>query len=270
MRWPSSREHGMSDAPTLFGLALLPPDLSAWVAGILIGTSFFTSAIAAALGLGGGLLMLAVLANFLAPASIIPVHGVIQIGSNLGRAALMRQAIVTALAWPFALGSIVGAALGALVVTTLPTEQLLLILGLFILWSCWSPKLRPTKLPERFFALVGAVTSFVSMFLGATGPFIAAFFDPERLTRHQIVATHATCMTIQHSFKVAAFVAVGFAFAAWLPLLLAMILSGFLGTMAGRRRLDRMPDAHFGKIFRTVLTLLALRLIYDAASRMLA
>jgi uncharacterized membrane protein YfcA len=69
---------------------------------------------------------------------------------------------------PFALGSIIGAALGAMVVTTLPTHQLLIILGLFILWSCWSPKLKPAKLPDRFFVLVGGVTSFVSMFLGAT------------------------------------------------------------------------------------------------------
>jgi uncharacterized membrane protein YfcA len=157
-----------------------------------------------------------------------------------------------------------------MVVTTLPTHQLLIILGLFILWSCWSPKLKPAKLPDRFFVLVGGVTSFVSMFLGATGPFIAAFFDPERLTRHQIVATHAACMTLQHSFKIAAFVAIGFAFASWLPLVLTMIASGFVGTMAGRRLLDRMPDARFAQIFRLVLTVLALRLIYQAVTGLLA
>jgi uncharacterized membrane protein YfcA len=233
----------LSDGLAPLAVSLLPADIPAWTAALLVGISFLSSGLAAALGLGGGLLMLAVLATFLAPAAVIPVHGVIQVGSNLGRAALMREAIVKSLAVPFALGSIIGAALGAMVVTTLPTHQLLIILGLFILWSCWSPKLKPAKLPDRFFVLVGGVTSFVSMFLGATGPFIAAFFDPERLTRHQIVATHAACMTLQHSFKIAAFVAIGFAFASWLPLVLTMIASGFLGTMAGRRLLTgcRMP-----------------------------
>jgi uncharacterized membrane protein YfcA len=77
-------------------------------------------------------------------------------------------------------------------------------------------------------------------------------------------------MTLQHSFKIAAFVAIGFAFASWLPLVLTMIASGFVGTMAGRRLLDRMPDARFAQIFRLVLTVLALRLIYQAVTGLLA
>lgn len=244
---------------------LLPPGVEPWVAALLVGMSFVTSMLTGALGLGGGVMMLAMIAALLPPAVVIPVHGVVQIGSNLGRSVLMRRSIAKDLLWPFALGSIVGAGLGAWLVVELPVALLRTILGLFVLWSCWGKGLRPAKLPARWFALVGAATSFVTMFLGATGPFVAAFISPDRLTRHEVVATHAGCMTFQHSLKVAAFTALGFAFLPWLPMLALMIGLGFLGTMAGRRLLDRLPEARFKTGFRIVLTLLALKLLWDGA-----
>lgn len=262
-RWSEPRPLG-----DLLVAALLPPDLSWPVALLLVGTSFFTSMLTGALGLGGGIMLLAVVASFLPPAVVIPVHGVAQIGSNLGRAFLMRRQVVRALLAPFALGTLVGAPLGALVVTELPGGLLRLALGLFVLWSVWAPKLKASRLPPRWFTLVGAATTFVTMFLGATGPFVAAFLDPERLGRHGTVATHAACMTVQHSLKVAAFTALGFAFLPWLPLLAAMIGLGFLGTMTGRRLLDRLPEAAFARGFKGVLTLLALQLLWQAAGGM--
>ena len=47
---------------------------------------------------------------------------------------------------------------------------------------------------------------------------------------------------------------------------IGMIGAGFLGTMLGRRVLDRRPHEVFARIFKIVLTLLALRLLYAAAS----
>lgn len=60
----------------------------------LCGVSFVGSLIAASLGLGGGLLVLATMTLFLSPAVLIPVHAVVQIGSNGFRAFLMRRDIL--------------------------------------------------------------------------------------------------------------------------------------------------------------------------------
>lgn len=242
---------------------LLPPELGPGAALLLVGASFATSMLTGALGLGGGVMMLALLATLLPPLVVVPVHGVVQIGSNLGRAVLLRAEVAGALLLPFAAGSLSGVALGALVVTELPKPVLLLLLGLFVLWSAWSPRLRPHALPAPGFALVGAATSFVTMFLGATGPFVAAFLSPGRLGRKGVVATHAACMCVQHGLKVGAFTALGFAFLPWLPLALSMIGLGFLGTMVGTRLLDRLPERGFARAFRVVLTLLALKLVAD-------
>ena len=66
-------------------MSLVPPDLSTGFALLLVATSFVTSALTAGLGIGGGVALLAVMAYGMPVAALIPVHGVVQIGSNLGR-----------------------------------------------------------------------------------------------------------------------------------------------------------------------------------------
>lgn len=249
-----------------FAVTLLPPDVSLLAGAGLVTLSLFTSALTAAAGIGGGLVLLSVMATFLAPVVVIPTHGVVQLGSNAGRAALLRQHIDRRILLPFVLGSVLGVAVGARLFVALPTPVLQIILGLFVLASTWLPKLKASRIPDRGFAIVGIVGSFCTMFVGATGPFVASFITPDRLERHAVVATHAACMTVQHTLKVVAFGFLGFAFLPWVPLLAAMIGAGFVGTMLGRRLLDRLPHRLFKRIFMGVLTLLALRLLYAAAS----
>jgi uncharacterized membrane protein YfcA len=52
----------------------------------------------------------------------------------------------------------------------------------------------------------------------------------------------------------------GFAFWAWLPLIVAMIVSGYAGTVAGVRILRWLPEDRFRAWFKVVLTLLGLDL----------
>ncbi|GAB4195631.1 MAG: hypothetical protein OHK0024_35410 [Thalassobaculales bacterium] len=239
----------------------VPAELELWSALLLVALSFLASALTGAMGLGGGMLMLAVMAQLLPTAVLIPVHGVVQVGSNLGRAVIMRRHIARALVLPFLLGSVVGVALASQLVVALPKPVLELVLGLFILWSTWSAKLKPSRIAPRLFWLPGLVSSFATMFVGGTGPLVAAFLVPDPLTRHQVVATHAAFMTLQHGLKIGAFTALGFAFLPWLPLLVLMVALGFLGTMVGNRFLDRLPEKTFAVIFKGVLTLLALNIV---------
>jgi uncharacterized membrane protein YfcA len=188
----------------------------------------------------------------------------VQLGSNAGRAVLLRQHIDRRILLPFVIGSVLGIAIGAKLFVALPTPVLQITLGLFILACVWLPKLKASSIPDRAFTVVGAVGSFCTMFVGATGPFVASFITPDRLERHAVVATHAACMTVQHTLKVIAFGFLGFAFLPWVPLLAAMIGAGFLGTMLGRQFLDRLPHTVFARLFKVILTVLALRLLYAA------
>ena len=243
---------------------LLPEGIGPLASLALVATSTATAAVTAAFGLGGGVILLAVLLTVLTPAMAIPVHAVLQSGANASRAWLMRREVMRPPFLWFLPGSLVGVALGSLLVVDVPARWLSLALALFILWSVWAPKPAPRSLPPARFALVGALSSFLTMFVGATGPLIAAFLPPERYGRLATVATHGACMTVQHLMKLIAFVLLGFSLADWLPLVVAMLGGGVVGTLAGRAVLQRLPETLFRQGFRLVLTALALKLLVDA------
>ncbi|MCB2099340.1 MAG: sulfite exporter TauE/SafE family protein [Rhodobacterales bacterium] len=232
----------------------------------LCGLSFIGSFITVAMGLGGGLLMLAGMALFLTPAVMIPLHGVVQLGSNAGRAYLMRRHVVLSVLPVFAAGSILGALVGANLFVALPVSVLQIILGLFVLYAVWAPRFKTARPGRAAFFGVGAVAAFTTMFVGATGPLIAPFGMAITNTRQEFVGTHATFMTLQHGIKVVAFGIIGFAFGAYLPLLAGLLLSGFAGTYVGRLALNRLPEGTFRMGLKLIITLLALRVLWNGVA----
>lgn len=209
--------------------------------------------------------MLIALLSLTPPIVALPVHALVQIGSNAGRAWMLRSHIMQSLVGWFIPGSLIGVIIASQIIVDLPTQWLQLILAAFILWAVWAPKVSSIAVPDKAYFAVGGVTSFATMFLGATGPLLAAFLSPDRYGRDRTVASHATCMSIQHLFKITAFGFLGFVLVEWLPLTIAMILSGFAGTWLGRHLLRKLPEATFKMVFKGVLTVLAIRLLYKAA-----
>lgn len=244
---------------------LLPTGLSPAIALLLIAVSFLTSAFTAAFGIGGGVAMLGALAGAVPPGVVIAVHGLVQFGSNVGRTIVQRAHTLWPLVARFTAGSVIGVVIGAYVVIALPERILLGVLGSFILAMTWVPKPRIPGLASSGLVIGGALASIVSMFVGAVGPFVQALLLPLGLEKRQLVATHAACQTFQHLLKVFAFGALGFAFTDWLPLIAAMIASGFAGTIAGTKLLDRLPERWFLATVKTALTLVGLDLLRRAA-----
>jgi len=245
--------------------ALLPDGLPLWAAAAAVFASFFTSALTAAFGLGGGLALLAVMSTVFPAAAVIPVHGVAQLGSNTGRLLLQKTEVVWPIVLWFTAGGLLGAAFGGRLAVDLPAWALRAGVGAFILFTVWGP--RPKSFspgPTSFFA-TGAIGAFLTMFFGATGPIAATMLSATKLDRLNITATHAACMVAQHSVKIAIFGLLGFAYANWVLLIVAILITGFAGTVLGTRFLRRMPEALFKRGFRFVLTLIALYLLAAAA-----
>lgn len=249
-------------------MASLAADMPAWAALSLIALSALASFITAAFGLGGGLVMLAVMATLLPPAALLPVHGVIQIGSNGGRMAIMLKHIKLDVLGPFLIGSVIGAAVGGMISVRLPEPLFYFALALFVLWAAWGKA--PPAFGKRALFVGGAVSSFLTMFFGATGPFVAAVVKTLQLDRMSHVATHSACMTLQHGLKIMVFGLLGFNYAPYAGLIIAMIVTGFIGTVIGKRVLSDMGDDRFKLALSLVLTLLALRLIWSGAAALSA
>lgn len=245
---------------------LMPPQMAPAVLLLLLLASFAGSFITVAFGIGGGAALLAVTATLVPPAVLIPVHGIIQAGSNFGRAALTFGHVHRPGLAAFALGTLVGASLGGVVVVGLPPAMVQIGVGGFILWSIF---LRPPRTIRHWPLAIGVISSFLTMFFGATGVFVATYTKSLALPRHAHVATHATLMTMQHAIKTVTFALLGVAIGPWLPFTLAMIVAGFAGTVAGRQVLERIDDRGFKRILDVILVLLALRLIYGGVTMLL-
>ena len=247
----------------VFTPAALLSTLSDWHSLALIGLSFFTSLITATFSLGGGSLMIAAMTLVMPPVVVVPVHGCVQLGSNAGRALVMRAHIQ----WPFILwvrlGAVLGSIAGGRFAYMLPDRWFAGIIGLFVLVTTWMPQPKFITRSRAVQFVGGAVVSAVGMVVGAAGPLVAAFVRgiPDR---QQLVATHAMLNAAQHLFKVIVFTAMGFAFRQYLPLILLMVASGLAGTFVGSRILTRIPEHVFRLVFRLLLSAVALGLVWQA------
>ncbi len=228
---------------------------------ILIVAAFFSSTLTAIIGLGGGVLLISLMHGLMPTAAIVPVHGAVQLASNVSRAALGIQHVQWRLLGAYAVGAVLGAALGSRVVVTVPETALPMLLGVFVLIVTWAPKRWfAVRWPGKF-TTVGAVQTFISLFVGAAGPLVTPVLLREGLTRDRIVVTHGAMMTLLHLLKIVTFGFLGFSMTPYLPLLAGMVVSATLGSWVGTRLRSRVPEARFKTILKIALTLLALRLI---------
>src|SRR3546814_16717441 len=86
------------------------------------------------------------------------------------------------------------------------------------------------------------------MFFGATGTFVSAMVKSMRFGRLEHVATHSACMVAQHFIKVVAFGLLGFNYGPYAGLVVAMIASGFVGTVVGKHVLVKLNDVIFYRV----------------------
>lgn len=244
----------------------MPPDMSLLSGAILVAVAFIGSAITAGLGIGGGLTVLAALASLGPAAAVIPIHGVVQLGSNIGRASVQRAHINWPITAYFILGSLVGAAIGGNLVVQLPENTLKFGLALFILYAIWGPmRFGMSKIGPIMLAVTGAISTFVTMFIGATGPFVISVLAPSLDDRRALSGTHSACMIVQHTLKILVFGLLGFSFGPWISLLIAMVAAGYIGTLLGSRLLHWAPEAVFRKALKIILSVLAANLLLSAA-----
>jgi len=246
----------------------LPPAVDPWGAVALVGLSAFTSALSAAVGIGGGVTLLAAMTFVVPVPALIPVHAVVQLGSNVGRVLLLVRDVAWRLLWPLVAGGVAGAAVGGALVTELPEEAILLAIGVFVTVTTWV-KFPPLGRGERsIVAAGGAASTVLTMFVGATGPFVMTLFRRSNLSHRALVVTNAAAMSVQHVLKVAVFGVLGFAFIEWMPLMAAMIGAGFAGTVAGTRLLSRVRERFLELALKLVLTAIGIQLVIRGTWRL--
>jgi len=167
---------------------------------------------------------------------------------------------------PFIIGAIFGAMAGAKTFVTLPTSTLQAIIGGFILLVTWMPNLGRLGAEKGRFAVLGFIATFLGVFVSATGTFLSPFIASAAPDRRNHVATQGALMVFVHCAKLAAFGFLGFAIAAYVPLMTAMIVTGAIGNWLGEVALERTPEKRYRFVLKMILTALAIELLVRAAA----
>jgi uncharacterized membrane protein YfcA len=230
---------------------------------VLSTAAFVTATLSAVLGMGGGIVLMGVLTVALPASMVVPVHGVVQLCSNSTRTIIFLRHVQWSIFATFAPFLLLGVGAATQLYTGSKLPWFKPLIGLFILTFLFWRKVKPTLRtpPLWVYAPLGAVAGFLTMFVGATGPFIAPFFLRDDLGKEEVIATKAVCQSVGHALKIPAFLYIGFDYAGEGPLLGWMVAAVILGTFTGKKLLHYLDARWFERLFLALLTLMALHLI---------
>ncbi len=233
---------------------------------LLLPVAFATSCLAGAIGMGGGVLLIAAMPGLVPAGAIIPLHAATQLASNSSRALFGWRHIAWPLLPALLLGGAAGAWLGAEVYDQLQLRWLPAIIGVLILLLTWVPLPTPRGGGQFARAALGFYQTGLGMIAGATGPLGAAVLLQHNREKHWLVVNTAVYMTLNHLLRVIAFAALGFSFGQWWELLAGLVAAVVAGSWVGTRIRESIPQVDFQRWFRWLVTLLALRMIWYAAA----
>lgn len=239
---------------------------------VIGGAAFATAILSSIAGLGGGVILLMVIAQFVSPAMAIPIQGAIQLVSNGSRAAILRHNIDRrAVLWTSIL-VLPGALLGVAVATSLPDDAIRLVLAGFVLVLAWRPDVLTARVTtsqsdagnRNLMIGIGAASGLLNGTVGASGPVTSPLFRAITVSHVAFVATAAAAQVVGHVTKLIAFSANGWSVRGHLDVIALGAAGVVTGTFIGTRLLGRISKENLDVLFKVVLTALAIRLIVVA------
>jgi len=245
-------------------LEFLPNSLSLIELFLLVLCCFIGAAISTSVGTGGGLVVIGAMSLFLPLTALLSLHAVVQAGSGFIRAFMFRNSFIRRFFLLFILGTLFGYFFATQFLITLSEAHLKLILGFGIIVLSFLPKVKIGKMSDSKIILIGVITGFLTMFVGVMGPILGIFLASLAKGRHEIVGTIAWCISFQNFGKAVIFGGIGFDYTPWMLLIIILIVFSYLGTLFGKKLLDKSNNELFQKILKIVILTLGSKLIIEA------
>ena len=230
---------------------------------VIVLGSFLAAVCNAAFSNGGAMIILAITSTVLPVAAIVPIHSTLLIGSTTSRAIVFRQHIDWSLAGPFLAGSVIAVAIAARIYVELPETIIAAAIGVVMLIAIWLPDVGWRPRIRHPWAIVGFIHSFLST-LFAYGALLHAVILHTDLKRRQVVGTMAASLTGMGVFKIIGYSFHGFDYMPYLWIILFATLAAFVGTWVGKLLIEKISEAVFRSVFRLLVTVSALRMLYMA------
>ena len=241
---------------------------------ILIIAALITSSISAVIGMGGGVVLLGIMAILIPEGyMVVALHGIIQMFSNGTRTFVFRQHLKRKLISEYFFGALIGLSLSIFIVyglmhlyevnsaNKINFDYLKPIIGFYILWYLYLKGVNKEQ-KNKLFIIVGIISGFSSIFVGAVGPLIAPFFIRKDLNKENVIANKAACQIITHIGKIPIFMYFfNFRYTEHYTILLPLIISVYIGTNIGKKLLSKLSENTFKLFFKISLTLIAIHLV---------
>jgi hypothetical protein len=215
---------------------------------LLGGGAFVASTLAAVAGFGGAAILLPILVPIFGVRDAIPILTVAQLVGNLSRVWFNRRELDLPVVGWFAAGGVPAALAGGFLFASAPLAFLTRLLGVFLIAVViyrHSGKRRTERLPLRAFPFIGAVFSFLSALLGSVGPIMIPFFLAYGLVKGALIGTEALATVVMHVTKLVAYGSAAVLTTAGLVAGLAVGSIMIVGSFAGKKLLDRLPERLF-------------------------
>ncbi|MDX9797076.1 MAG: sulfite exporter TauE/SafE family protein, partial [Arcobacteraceae bacterium] len=161
----------------------------------------------------------------------------------------------------FLIGSFLGIALFASILSFISLEYVPLFIGVYILLSLWSEKFNEKIKRYESYFLAGFFQTGLSIVVGATGPLTMTLLLKDFKDKDKVVATGAALMSITHILKVFVFIYFGFVFFDYLSVIVALIIGAVFGSFIGTKLRHKIDGAKFTLVLKVLLSALALKLI---------
>ncbi len=232
---------------------------------IIIAGSLVASIFNAAFSVGGAMIILAITSTVLPVQAIVPIHSTLLIGSTLTRVMFFWEYIDWKIVIPFLLGALAGAFIGARIYIELPETFIALAIGVVMLVAIWLPRVSWRPRLRHPWAVVGFTHSLLST-LFAYGAVLHAVILHTGLKRQQIVGTLGGCLSGMSIFKIVGYASFGFDYSPYYHVIAAAVTVSLIGTAIGKMIVDKLSEQKFRFIFRALITVTALRLLYVGIS----
>ena len=225
--------------------------------------SFIAAYINAVFATGGFFVMLAFGTTALPLTIAIPLQPAFIYTSLMARVAYFWKELDRKIVLSFSIGAVVGVFLGARIFITLPEWIISIGIGTMMLLITWMPavKFRPRfKYP---YLPIGFLHAFLTTVFGASG-LLQTIMVRTSLLKLEITSTLAACFIVLETMRSIGYAAQGFNYTGHLALIALASLAGIAGTWAGKGAEHLISDQAFRTVFKWLMTLVALRLLYKA------
>lgn len=234
---------------------------------LLLAGGFLAATLASVTGFGGAAILLPLTVSVFGFQDAIPILTIAQLIGNGSRVWFNRREVSLPVTKWFAVGCVPTAVFGGVLFATAPVPLLMQLLGVLLILMVAGrhlPRQRNRPMPLRGFAVVGAVSGFLSALVGSVGPLVAPFFLSYGLVKGAYIGTEALAAVIMHATKTATYGGMFLLrpYTVSMGLLLGPVM--ILGSSVGKRIVDRLPEKVFVFLVEATLLIAGLRFLWRA------